>query len=151
MNHIKKTLTMLTVPLLLAACGGSETSSLDSGFGVNKTTISGQVQQGNVVGAKVFLDLNGNGVQEAGEPAATNLTAADGTFALPLTAADVAKLTPTSKIVSEGGTDPTGLAAGLLVSDLPAIAGETATKNITPLTTLVAMTLDISRVFGLPL
>jgi hypothetical protein len=144
MNHIKKTLTMLTVPLLLAACGGSETSSLDSGL--NKTTISGQVQQGNVVGATVFLDLNGNGVKDTGEPAATSLTAADGKFVLPLTVDVVAKITPASKIVSEGGTDTTTtLEAGLLVSDLPAVSDAVATKNLTPMTTLVAMTPDVQK------
>jgi hypothetical protein len=148
MNHIKKMLSLLTVPLLLAACSGSETSSQDPSLGLNKTTISGQVQQGNVVGATVFLDLNGDGVKQAGEPAATSLTAADGKFVLPLTADDLAKLRvagATAKIVSDGGTDPTGLTAGLLVSDLPVIATETETKNITPLTTLVAKTLDPAK------
>ena len=140
MNHIKKILSLFTVSLLLAACGTESGSSLDQGL-----NISGQVQQGNIKDAQVFLDLNGNGVQESGEPVATNLTGADGKFVLSLTGGQVAlmKASATARIVSEGGTDTTtGLAASLLVADPPAVAGDTATKNVTPMTTLVAMTPD---------
>jgi hypothetical protein len=52
----------------------------------------------------------------------------------------------TAKIVSVGGTDTTTtLEVGLLASDLPAITGATATKNITAMTTLTAMTPDAQK------
>src|SRR6185369_9711931 len=109
----------------------------------------GQVQQGNIKGAQVFLDLNGNGVQEAAEPASLNPTGADGKFVLSLTADQVTALKAaagTAKIVSVGGTDTTTtLEVGLLASDLPAITGATATKNITAMTTLTAMTPDAKK------
>src|SRR6185369_2421147 len=109
----------------------------------------GQVQQGNIKGAQVFLDLNGNGVQEAAEPASLNPTGADGKFVLSLTADQVTALkaaSATAKIVSVGGTDTTTtLEVGLLASDLPAITGATATKNITAMTTLTSMTPDAKK------
>jgi|SRR6185369_4518845 len=151
MNQISKTLTLFTTTLLLAACGGNGSSldTIDSATSAQKPlTITGQVQQGNIAGATVFLDLNGNGVKDAGEPAAP-ATVADGKFKLDLTAEQATALKAagtTAKIVSEGGTDTTtNLPAGLLVSDLPAIAGATATKNVTAMTTLTAMTPDAQK------
>ncbi len=149
MNQIQKMLSMFTVTLLLAACGGNG-SSLDTIDSAQKpVAITGQVQQGNIVGAKVFLDLNGNGLQDAGEPAALTVTGTDGKFTLALTADDVAKLKAapaTAKIVSVGGTDTTTtLEVGLLASDVPAITGATATKNVTAMTTLTAMTPDAQK------
>jgi hypothetical protein len=97
----------------------------------------------------VFIDLNGNGVKDAGEPAAANPTGADGKFALSLTVDQVTALKTaagTAKIVSIGGTDTTTtLEVGLLASDLPAITGATATKNLTAMTTLTAMTPDAKK------
>jgi hypothetical protein len=143
MCRIRKMLTLFTVTLLLAACGGGGSTQ-------GPTTITGLVQQGNVVGATVFLDLNGNGTKDAGEPIAATPTAADAKFSLPLTGEQVTAVkaaSATAKIVSVGGTDTTtGLDAGLLVSDLPAIAGAGATKNITPMTTLTAMTTDAKKI-----
>jgi len=146
MSQIQKMLSLFTVTIILAACGGGGGGS---GGGPSTTTqgqatITGQVQQGNIKGAQVFLDLNGNGVQEAGEPVATSLTGADGKFTLNLTAEGLTALSAasaTAKIVSVGGTDTTTtLEVGLLVSDLPAGTGFSATKNITAMTTLTAMT-----------
>src|SRR6185369_15133496 len=151
MNQISKVLSVSAVTLLLAACGGNGTSDIiDSATSAQKpVTISGQVQQGNIAGATVFLDLNGNGVQDAGEPASLNPTGADGKFVLPLTADQVTALKTaagTAKIVSVGGTDTTTtLEVGLLASDLPAITGATATKNITAMTTLTSMTPDAKK------
>ena len=150
MNQIQKMLSLFTVTLLLAACGGSgSTTDLGSLDAQKPVTITGQVQQGNIKGAQVFLDLNGNGVKEAGEPASLNPTGADGKFALSLTAGQVTALkaaSATAKIVSVGGTDTTTtLEVGLLASDLPAITGDTATKNITAMTTLTAMTPDAKK------
>jgi len=151
MNQITKILSLCTITLTLAACGGNGSSldTLDSATSLQKpVTITGQVQQGNIVGATVFIDLNGNGVKDAGEPAAT-ATVADGKFKLDLTAEQATALKAagtTAKIASTGGTDTTtNLPAGLLVSDLPAITGATATKNVTAMTTLTAMTPDAQK------
>jgi hypothetical protein len=149
MSQIQKMLTLFTVTIILAACGGGGSGS---GGGPSTTiqgqaTITGQVQQGNIKGAQVFLDLNGNGVQDAGEPVATTLTGADGKFTLDLTPQEVTALKAaavTAKLVSVGGTDTTTtLEVGLLASDLPVdtvLTGASAAKNITAMTTLTAMT-----------
>lgn len=146
MKHMQRLLALVTITLLLAACGGDENpSSPHNPTAQNPTTISGLVQQGNVSGAQVFLDLNNNGVQDGGEPGATNLTGADGKFTLSLDSPQVAALQAaagTAKFVSVGGTDlTTGIAAGLLVADPPAVVGDAATEtvNITPMSTLTAM------------
>jgi hypothetical protein len=145
MNQIQKMLSLFTVTIILAACGGGGSSTTPQ----VQATITGQVQQGNIKGAQVFLDLNGNGIPEAGEPASSNPTGADGKFVLPLTADQVTALKTaagTAKIVSVGGTDTTTtLEVGLLASDLPAITGASATKNITAMTTLTAMTPDAKK------
>src|SRR6266568_4559117 len=102
MNQIQKMLSLFTVTILLAACGSSGSTTAQG-----PSTITGLVQQGNIAGAKVFLDLNGNGVLDAGEPADPNLTGANGKFTLALTAEQVTALkaaSATAKIVSEGGT-----------------------------------------------
>lgn len=142
MNHIKKMLALCAATLLLAACGGGGSTSPAP----SPTTLSGQVQQGNVKDAQVFLDLNGNGVLDSGEPKASSLTDAQGNFTMSLTSDDVAKLNAnaaTAKLVSQGGTDTTTtLEAGLLVSDPPAISGSSASKHVTPMTTLLALAPD---------
>ena len=142
MNHIKKLLSLCAVTLLLAACGGGGGGTTPPVV-QNPATITGQVQQGNIVGAQVFLDLNGNGVQDAGEPGSSSATGADGKFTLSLTGEQVAALSPasaTAKIACVGGTDTTtGLDAGLLVADPPAVTGASATGNVTPMSTLLAM------------
>lgn len=142
MNHIKKMLALCATTLLLAACGGGGSTSPAS----SPATIFGQVQQGNIKDAQVFLDLNGNGVLDSGEPKSSSLTDASGNFTLSLTSDDVAKLnanSSTAKLVSVGGTDTTTtLDAGLLVSDPPAISTSAPKKNVTPMTTLLALAPD---------
>src|SRR6185369_18020883 len=93
MSQIQKMFSLFTVTIILAACGGGgSTTDLGSLDAQKPATITGQVQQGNIKGAQVFLDLNGNGVQEAGEPVATTLTGADGKFTLDLTPQEVTAL-----------------------------------------------------------
>lgn len=145
MNHIKKMLALCAATLLLAACGGDGGTTPISA-GLSSATITGLVQQGNIKDAQVFLDLNGNGVLDVGEPKASSLTDAQGNFTLPLTSEDVAKLNANSsiaKLVSVGGTDTTTtIEAGLLVSDPPAISGASVSKHVTPMTTLLALAPD---------
>jgi hypothetical protein len=147
MNNVQKMILLFAVTIPLAACGGSNSTSPLSTD--KPATITGLVQQGNITGASVFVDLNGNGVKDVGEPAAAAATGADGKFTLSLTAEQVTAMKAAgakAKIVSAGGTDTTtGLAAGLLATDPPAVTGDTATKNITPMTTLTAMAADDSQ------
>jgi hypothetical protein len=146
MNITRYSAPVLCLSMLaLAACGGSgSTTAVPS-----QATITGQVQQGNIKGAQVFLDLNGDGVQQANEPAASALTGTDGKFVLSLSSEQVTALKAagaTAKIVSVGGTDTTTtLEVGLLASDVPAVTGASATKNITAMTTLTAMTPDVKK------
>jgi Bacterial Ig-like domain len=127
----------------LSGCGGTyEAPPLDVG---------GLIQQGNVKGAYVFADLNGDREWQKGEEPCTldnqnvadQLTDAAGHFKLKISALMVAKLkaNPGYKLVSVGGTDQTtGNSPGFLMADPPANVGDLENKsmNITPLTTLVA-------------
>lgn len=141
MKYLHRPLALFIITLL-AACGGNVSVSSPPH---NPIVLSGEVQQGDIAGAQVFLDLNNNGVQDSGEPGAANLTGADGKFTLSLSSEQVAALQAAAgiaKFVSVSGTDQTtGIAAGLLVADPPATVGEAATAvlNITPMTTLIAM------------
>ena len=95
----------------------------------------GRVVDAPISGASVFVDLNGNNIQDTGEPSGT--TDANGYF-------NVDSFTlPTdgqAKVVSKGGIDTmTGKALpGLaLVSDLP--SDLTKPANVTPLTTVLSV------------
>jgi serine protease len=95
----------------------------------------GRVVDAPISGASVFVDLNGNNIQDTGEPSGT--TDANGYF-------NVDSFTlPTdgqAKVVSKGGIDTmTGKALpGLaLVSDVP--SDLTKPANVTPLTTVLSV------------
>ena len=113
-------LTPVTLACALAACGG------DSGGNTpplaTNTTYTGKVvatsfkadASGNPVitpgyyaGAKVFIDVNGNGVQDSGEPMAT--TDATGKFSL------IATSTVTGQFVADIPTTATNTASGATV------------------------------------
>ncbi|HEY9028522.1 MAG TPA: alkaline phosphatase family protein [Burkholderiaceae bacterium] len=122
MNHIPArraalVLTPVTLACALAACGG------DSGGGTSTATYTGKVvatsfkadASGNPVlsagyyqGATVFIDTNGNGVKDAGEPSAT--TDATGRFTL---------------------TAPTNV-TGQMVADIPTTATNSAAASAVP-------------------
>ena len=122
-----------TYSLRLSASDGTNTTAQDITVSVTDA-IEGRVIDGPLSGAKVFIDLNGNLLQDADEPSVS--TDADGNFKLPIV---VAADGQTLKLVSIGGTD-TSTASVLpniaLVSDVPATAGTPAA--ITPLSTIVA-------------
>ena len=94
----------------------------------------GRVVDAPISGASVFVDLNGNGEQDADEPA--GVTDSNGFFNVAqfVTSDGVA-----AKVISIGGTDTkTGKALPdlALISDLP--TDLTKPANVTPLTTIVA-------------
>ena len=94
----------------------------------------GRVVDAPISGASVFVDLNGNNTQDAGEPSGT--TDANGYFNVDLFTSPTDGL---AKVVSKGGIDTmTGKALpGLaLVSDVP--NDLTKPANVTPLTTVIS-------------
>jgi len=121
MNHIHArraalALTPVTLACALAACGG------DSGGGTSTATYTGKVvatsfkadasgnpalAAGYYQGATVFIDANGNGVKDAGEPSAT--TDATGKFTL------TAPSNVTGQIVADIPTSATNTAAAAAV------------------------------------
>jgi hypothetical protein len=127
--------------LFVAACGGGGSSSAPPAAAVAVTptpdpvvTLSGRVIDGPLSGAKVFIDLDNDLIQDADEPSVD--TDGDGRFTLPFV---VAAENQVLKLVSIGGTDTsTGkvLPNIALVSDVPASADTPAA--VTPLSTIVA-------------
>ena len=105
-----------------------------SGAQNNSPTIEGRVVDGPLSGARVFLDLNGNLIQDANEISV--VTDANGFFELP---ANTEANSQSDKLVAVGGTDiSTGksLPNMVLVSDIP--TAEDASVVVTPVSTLIA-------------
>jgi hypothetical protein len=86
-KQISTIAAVLTVGLV-AGCGGGGSSSVPA-TSAAKTTISGAVADGYLVGATVFLDKNANYQLDAGEPFAT--TDANGAYTLQVDPADMGK------------------------------------------------------------
>ena len=96
----------LLILLTIQGCGGGGSSSncsdCDKGDSTSPTTqkeitFNGRVVDGPLAGARVFIDLNGNGVENANEPAVT--TNEDGFFSI--TGPDKVN----AKIIALGGID----------------------------------------------
>lgn len=133
-----------TVSVLLYGCGGGGGGGTTTtggggggGGGPVANVISGTVIDGYIEGAKVCLDLNGNGACDAAEPSAT--TDASGKYSLNVGSASnvginlIAEVPDTAK-----DTDDAGLtlgAAGRSAYTMAAPAAPSAV--ITPLTTLI--------------
>lgn len=127
----KKKLSMLAVAasaVLLAACGGGG----GSGPLASANAITGVAVDGYLQGATVFLDINRNGIADAGEPLST--TDLNGRYAL-----DYSGVTGSINglpVVVTGGVDSdTGFAfAGKLAAP---VESARQAQVVTPLTTLV--------------
>lgn len=107
-------LTPVTLACALAACGGDSSPSNTTYVGKVvatsfKADASGDpvITAGYYAGAKVFIDVNGNGVADAGEPTAT--TDATGKFTL------AAASTVTGQFVADVPTSATNTASGSAV------------------------------------
>ena len=129
---------LLTIPILLLGCAKEEDSttstsesstSEDSSSG--SMSFSGKVAQGYVEGAKVFADLDGDGVRDSNESQGT--TDSGGSYTLQ---ADPGSWT----LITSGGTflDSKGNKVNALPMKAPAPSTSGATANVTPLTSLVA-------------
>ena len=135
MSHIKfkkKKLSMLVLAAIaasLAACGGGGGGS---GPLAAANTLTGVAVDGYLQGAIVFLDINRNGLADAGEPSTT--TDLNGRYAL-----DYSSVTGSVSglpIVVTGGVDSdTGFAfAGKLSAPVESVS---QAQVVTPMTTLV--------------
>lgn len=128
-----------------AAVAGGAFSSADAAVS-SGLDLSGFVVKGPVSGGKVFLDVNGNLIQDGNE-ALTEVTT-DSSGAYKLQNLSQFTLTSSSKVVAIGGTDTvTGNTLGTL-------AAPTGAKVVTPLTTLLAANpslsaADLKTVLGL--
>ena len=124
---------LLITPILLLGCAKEEDSttstSPDSSSG--SMSFSGKVAQGYVEGAKVFADLDGDGVRDSNESQDT--TDSSGSYNL---SADAGSWT----LITSGGTflDSQGNKVNALPMKAPAPSTSGATANVTPLTSLVA-------------
>lgn len=121
-----------TLAVTLAACGGGGGSSSPTTASPAASTLSGTAVDGYLKGATVFLDVNGNGLADSGEPSA--LTDDAGHYVL-----DISTLGQTLaglRIVATGGIDTdTGFA---FTGTLSAPAdGATSGQLVSPLTSLV--------------
>lgn len=132
-QHKARTLALrssaLIGTILLAACGGGGGGA---GSARSASTLTGVAVDGYLQGAAVFLDLNRNGVQDAGEPATT--TDLSGRYALDHSAVS-GPITGLPVVVTGGVDADTGFAfAGKLSA--PVESAQQA-QVVTPLTTLV--------------
>jgi len=121
----------------LTACGGgggggSAGASTSTSTPAAANTLSGTAVDGYLQGARVFLDVNGNGLADAGEPAAT--TDANGRYSLDYS--QVSSPILGMRVIVTGGVDTdTGHAfTGLLTARAD---GSQAGQLVSPLTSLV--------------
>ena len=134
MSHIqlnKKKLSMLAAAasaVVLAACGGGG----GSGPLASANAITGVAVDGYLQGATVFLDINRNGIADAGEPSTT--TDLSGRYALDYSGV-TGSITGLPVVVTGGVDSDTGFAfAGKLAAP---IESARQAQLVTPLTTLV--------------
>ncbi len=132
----------LFISLLVFGCAKKEdstSSSDDSSSGSitlddsssGSMVLSGKIAQGYVRGAKVFADVDGDGIRDSNESQATSDTS--GSYDL--------RADPGSwMLITSGGTflDSKGNEVNALPMKAPAPTTSGATSNVTPLTSLVA-------------
>ena len=136
-NWDLRTLRKLCIPMAMAtlvACGGGSggTSSTGSASGATSSVLSGVAVDGYLQGATVFLDVNSNGLLDAGEP--STLTDASGRYTLDYSKVST-PVTGLSMRVTGGIDTDTGYA---FTGRLSAAADKAAQGQvISPLTSLV--------------
>lgn len=130
-------ITAVLIVGLVAGCGGG--GSVSGSTGTPASSISGKVADGYLVGAKVFLDKNGNYQLDAGEPSA--MTDANGAYTLNVEPADVGKY-PIVAMAIQGqtvdrDTNQTVSAGYVLSMPASAISGTVGSNFISPMSTLL--------------
>mgnify|MGYP001424684053 CR=1 FL=1 len=128
----------LTVALI-AGCGGSGSTPATT------TALSGNVADGYLVGATVFLDKNVNYQLDAGEP--TTVTGENGAYTLNVDPADVGKY-PIVAMAIQGQTidmdspDVTVASSYILCLPARAVSGTVNSNFISPMSTLIREKLE---------
>jgi len=118
--------TCMLGALFLVGCGSSGSSNNSNNTSTNTNKVNGQVIDGPVKGATVFIDSNRNGKLDNGELSTT--TDENGTFSF--NTDDI-----NAPIVSVGGIDTT---TDEEVNDTLTIPANVKSHTITPVTTMVA-------------
>jgi hypothetical protein len=116
----------------LTACGGGAAAVPTPAPRLRPHTLSGTAVDGYLQGARVFLDVNGNGLADTGEPTAT--TDANGRYSLDYS--QVSSPVLGMRVIVTGGVDTdTGYAfTGMLTARAD---GSRAGQLVSPLTSLV--------------
>lgn len=134
MSHIQLKIKKLSIlaaaasAVVLAACGGGG----GSGPLASANAITGVAVDGYLQGATVFLDINRNGIADAGEPSTT--TNLSGRYALDYSGV-TGSITGLPVVVTGGVDSDTGFAfAGKLAAP---VESARQAQVVTPLTTLV--------------
>ena len=127
-----------SLTFFLSGCGGGGGGGGGGGaIGSSTNTLSGTALDGYIQGAKVCLDINGNGACDAAEPSAT--TDAGGKFTLSIGSASITGINLIAEVPGDAkDTDDNGLtltAAGKSAYTMGAPASQSAV--ITPLSTLI--------------
>lgn len=119
----------LITAAVLTACGGGGSGGVPA---ASTTSLSGVVADGYLKDVKVYLDLNKNGVGDAGEPSAT--TDANGAYTITgITAGDESKYPIVAEVPATSVDQDTSVAVGKPFT-LSAPAGA---SFVSPMTTLV--------------
>jgi uncharacterized protein (DUF1800 family) len=141
LNRNLKKIFLLLFILLLIGCGGGGGASSDSNPSNENINIQGKIVDGEISGATIFLDLNLNGTLDSDEPIA--ISKSDGTYSLVLTATQQADKNYKNKrapLIVYGGVD---IRTGEDFNDyLSGFIEDVNSTNITPLTTLIAQSLE---------
>lgn len=138
-----KGLMLLLVILLLAACGGGE-----SGGNTDLKTsevLSGQVADGYLVNARIFLDRNRNLVLDAGEP--STLSEAQGVFSLEVPTGEGDLYPVVAEIIAGQTTDEDQPSSPVSQSYI-LVAPAGRWSFISPLTSLIKAELDKNPSFS---
>jgi hypothetical protein len=144
----KRNTLALAVALALTGCGGGGGSSAPGATSPapapapapspspasQTTTLSGVVVDGYVQGATVYLDVNNNGIQDAGEP--SGVTSASGQYVLTSTS-PLAQINGMRLRITGGIDQSTGQPFTHSMSTVVEDAGSKPFVIVTPLTTLI--------------
>lgn len=130
----QRTRWLALAPLGAAALVGCSGGGGGSGTGTSaSSTLNGVTVDGYLQGATVFLDRNGNGTLDSGEP--STVTDSAGRYSLDMTGISATALTGLKVIVSGGIDTDTGYVFGGHLS--ARIEQAASGQVVTPLTTLV--------------
>jgi uncharacterized repeat protein (TIGR04052 family) len=118
-------IAMTVIAALIAGCSGGSSSSSPS------NSLSGIVADGYISGATACLDLNSNGVCDAGEPSTT--TNANGAYSITVNAASAVNFPIVAEVPFTAIDKDTGAAVGTAFT----LTSPAGASFVSPITTLV--------------